>query len=34
MINDMESIMFTKEQLADKVAELGQLITRDYGSYS
>ena len=30
MINDMESIMFTKEQLADKVAELGQLITRDY----
>ena len=26
MINDMESIMFTKEQLADKVAELGHRI--------
>ncbi len=30
MKKDMESILFTKEELAAKVAELGAAITRDY----
>lgn len=30
MRNDMESILFTEEQLREKVAELGAAITRDY----
>ncbi len=30
MKNDIKEILFTEEQLADKVAELGARITADY----
>lgn len=32
MIQDMEQILFTREQIQRKVQELGKQITEDYGS--
>lgn len=32
MINDVEKILFTEEQLRRRVEELGEQLTADYGA--